>query len=92
MTPRTATLPSRWRKRLIPYLTPGTHGVTAHCLEPHDLWISKAVAGRPKDREFCKALIDRDLVQARTLRRRLKTVSDLNPTIRKRVSEFIHDG
>ena len=24
VTPRTATLPSRWRKRLVPYLTPGT--------------------------------------------------------------------
>lgn len=92
VTPQTATVPAGWRKRLIPYSAPGTHGVTAHCLEPHDLWISKAIAGRPKDREFCRALIDRNLVIARTLRRRLEKVPSLNPTIREHVSNFIPDG
>jgi len=24
----------------------------------HDLWISKAIAGRPKDVEFCRALAE----------------------------------
>ena len=47
VTPQTATLPDGWRNRLIPFITPATNGVTALCLEPHDLWISKAVAGRP---------------------------------------------
>ena len=61
VTPQTAVLPDDWRGRLIPYLTPGANGVTALCLEPHDLWISKAVAGRPKDREFCQALLERSL-------------------------------
>jgi hypothetical protein len=91
VTPQTATLPSGWRKRLIPYSTPATNGVTALCLEPHDLWISKAVAGRPKDREFCKALIERNIVAAKTLRQRLKKVKALNPAIYKRVSSFIID-
>ena len=61
VTPQTAVLPDDWRGRLIPYLTPGANGVTALCLEPHDLLISKAVAGRPKDREFCQALLDQGL-------------------------------
>jgi hypothetical protein len=91
VTPQTATLPSGWRKRLIPYSTPATNGVTALCLEPHDLWISKAVAGRPKDREFCKALIERNIVAAKTLRQRLKKVKGLNPAIYKRASSFIID-
>ena len=91
VTPQTATLPGGWRKRLIPYSTPATNGVTALCLEPHDLWISKAVAGRPKDREFCKALIERNIVAAKTLRQRLKKVKALNPAIYKRVSSFIID-
>jgi hypothetical protein len=91
VTPQTATLPSGWRKRLIPYSTPATNGVTALCLEPHDLWISKAVAGRPKDREFCKALIERNIVAVKTLRQRLKKVKGLNPAIYKRVSSFIID-
>jgi hypothetical protein len=92
VTPLTATLPDGWRGRLIPYLTPGTNGVTALCLEPHDLWISKAVAGRPKDREFCRALIERNLVKAKILHQRLEMIASLNPAVRKQVSGFIEDG
>ena len=75
--------------RLIPFSTPATNGVTALCLEPHDLWISKAVAGRPKDREFCQALLERKLVDVKTLRQRLEKVEDLNPVIRKQISSLI---
>ena len=92
VTPQTATLVDGWRERLIPYLTPGTNGVTALCLEPHDLWISKAVAGRPKDKEFCRALIDRKLVEVKTLHQRLEMIASLNPTVRKQVSGFIENG
>ncbi|MBI1861601.1 MAG: hypothetical protein HYR96_11855, partial [Deltaproteobacteria bacterium] len=41
VTPQTAILPAGWRERLVPFKTEGTQGVTAHCLEAHDLWISK---------------------------------------------------
>lgn len=92
VTPQTATLPRGWRNRLIPFLTPATNGVTALCLEPHDLWLSKAVAGRPKDREFCDALIERNLVEAKTLRQRLGKIKNLNPAIKKQVSSLIADG
>lgn len=92
VTPQTATLPDGWRNRLIPLLTPATNGVMALCLEPHDLWISKAVAGRPKDRKFCKALIERNLVEATTLRQRLEKTKTLNPAIKKQVSNLIPDG
>ena len=81
VTPRTATLPRGWRRRLVRYVSEGTGGVTALCLEIHDLWISKAIAGRPKDREFCEALVARSLVDASTLRKRLKQVVDLDPTV-----------
>jgi hypothetical protein len=63
--------------------------VTALCLEPHDLWISKAVAGRPKDREFCRALIVRDLVEKDLLRARLEMTENLNPAVRKLVLSLI---
>jgi len=92
VTPQTATLADGWRDRLIPYLTPGTNGVTALCLEPHDLWISKAVAGRPKDKEYCRALIDRNLVEVKTLHQRLEMISNINPTVRKQVSGIIENG
>jgi hypothetical protein len=92
VTPQTATLPEGWRNRLIPFLTPATNGVTALCLEPHDLWISKAIAGRPKDKEFCKALIERNLVEAKTLRHRLEETKTLNPAIEKQVTRLISDS
>jgi hypothetical protein len=83
VTPKTATLPDGWRRRLIAYRTPGTKGMTAHCLEPHDLWISKAIACRPKDVEFCRALIKRNIVKEPVLRARLKKVRKLPPDIRR---------
>jgi hypothetical protein len=78
----TAVLPAGWRERLVRFETPGTNGVTAWCLEPHDLWVSKAVAGRPKDLEFCRALLARALVSAERLRERLAQVETLDPRVR----------
>ena len=89
VTPKTAILPDGWKKRLIPFCTPGTNGVTALCLEPHDLWISKAVAGRPKDIEFCKALLKRKMVEPTTLLSRLKKIKHLDPKIRSAVENRI---
>lgn len=74
VTPDTATLPTGWRKRLVAYESPGTNGVRALCLELHDLWLSKAAANRPKDGEFCRALLERKLVAPGTLRKRMRTM------------------
>lgn len=78
----TAVLPAGWRERLVRFETPGTNGVVAWCLEPHDLWVSKAIAGRPKDLEFCQALLDRELVRCDRLRERLAQVVALDPRVR----------
>jgi len=85
----TAVLPAGWRKRLVRYQRPGTAGVVAWCLEVHDLWISKAIAGRPKDLEFCQALLRRKLVQPRLLRGRLSKVRDLDEGVRGAVAARI---
>jgi hypothetical protein len=77
----TARLPSGWRERLVRFETPATGGVTAWCLDLHDLWISKAVAGREKDREFCRALVQRGLVTPDVLRSRLPTVPDVDERV-----------
>lgn len=89
VTPKTAILPNGWKKRLVPFSTQATNGVTALCLELHDLWISKAVASRPKDIEFCKALLKRNLVNAKTLQSRLKKVRNLKSEIRVAVANRI---
>ena len=78
----TAVLPEGWRERLVRFESPGTNGVVAWCLEPHDLWVSKAIAGRPKDLEFCRALLDRALVSGARLRDRLALVAALDPRLR----------
>ena len=87
VTPDTAILARGWKKRLIPYQSPATNGVTALCLEPHDLWVSKAIAGRPRDREFCRALLERGLVDAKTLRTRLGAVNSIDAATRTRIGE-----
>jgi len=78
----TAVLPAGWRERLVRFETPGTNGVVAWCLEPHDLWISKAIAGRHKDVEFCRAVVERNLVNGARLRERLALVDTLDPRVR----------
>lgn len=85
----TAVLPAGWRERLVPFEAPGTNGVTAWCLEPHDLWIAKAVAGRPKDLEFCRALLEGALVTGDQLRDRLALVPDLDARVRAAVAARI---
>lgn len=85
----TAVLPTGWRERLVRFESPSTNGVVAWCLEPHDLWLSKAIAGRPKDLEFCQALVDRSLVTGDELRARLALVAGLDPRVRAAVAARI---
>ena len=85
----TARLPDGWQARLVPFDTPGTRGVTAWCLELHDLWISKAIAGREKDREFCRALVQRGVVMSHVLESRLDAVPALDARVRSVVRGWI---
>lgn len=80
---RTAVLPEGWKDRLVRFESPGTNGVAALCLELHDLWISKAIANRPKDIEFCHALLDLGVVDPVELRARLGLVVDLPASVRQ---------
>jgi hypothetical protein len=92
VTVKTAILPDGWRDRLVPYISPGTNGITALCLDPHDLWISKAIAGREKDKEFCRSLLARRLVNPTTLEQRLLLVSTLDAARRATVLARMQDA
>lgn len=85
----TAVLPHGWENRLIRYETPNTNGVVAWCLEIHDLWISKAVALRSKDVEFCAALVTGNLVDVDTLRLRLEALDGIDDEKRVRIGGLI---
>lgn len=72
----TATLPPGWRARLVPVICDGADGqpeAVGWCLEVHDLWASKAAAGRDKDYEFCGALAAAGCVDGATCRTRIAT-------------------
>jgi hypothetical protein len=65
---RTAVLPEGWESRLVPVPTPAATGL---CLEPHDLLISKYVAGREKDRDYVRTAARHRLADRDTLLERL---------------------
>ncbi len=85
----TAVLPGGWRERLVRFETPATNGVVAWCLEPHDLWLSKAVANRPSDVDFCNALSSAGIVRAEELEKRLANVEELDDALRESIRERI---
>jgi len=85
----TARLPDGWEARLVAFETPATRGVTAWCLELHDLWISKAVAGREKDREFCRALLRIKAIDPAVLHHRIPTVPGLALAVQDRILAWI---
>jgi len=89
VTEATAILPRGWRDRLIRFETPATRGVAALCLEIHDLWIAKAIANRPKDVEFCKALLEARIVDKSILTSRLEAVPSLDEQLEAIVRQRI---
>jgi len=66
----TAVLPSGWRDRLILVSNENTRLIKGWCLEVHDLAISKYVAGREKDLDFCRVLARHDMVSREVLLQR----------------------
>lgn len=81
----TAVLPEGWQNRLVRFQTAGTRGVIAWCLEVHDLWISKMIAGRPKDLEFGQVLLEEGIVEPAELQERLEH-ADIQDPVRKRIA------
>ncbi|XHS76927.1 DUF6036 family nucleotidyltransferase [Burkholderiaceae bacterium UC74_6] len=55
--PSTAILPADWLSRVHRVQNENTDGRVGYCLDLVDLFLSKAWAGRPKDRDFCMAML-----------------------------------
>ncbi|MBS0451889.1 MAG: hypothetical protein JSS14_11300 [Proteobacteria bacterium] len=55
--PSTAVLPEDWQSRVHKVQSGATNLRIGYCLDVVDLFLSKAVANREKDREFCMALM-----------------------------------
>ena len=56
--PETAILPAGWMNRVHRVQNEATNSRVGYCLDVVDLFMSKAAAGRDKDREFCMALLE----------------------------------
>ncbi|HET9768792.1 MAG TPA: hypothetical protein VFS60_18240, partial [Thermoanaerobaculia bacterium] len=79
---------SGWQERLVPMRNENTRGTLGLCLEPHDLMISKYVAGREKDRAFTRTAATHGLVRREELLARLATL-DLDQQRRELVAAAI---
>ena len=86
---RTAILPQGWQNRLVEVRNENTRGNTGWCLEPHDLVVAKAVAGREKDLRFMAAAARNGLVEQDTLLARLAETA-VNQDLRDSVGARIH--
>jgi hypothetical protein len=84
----TAVLPAGWQQRLIPFIREDAYPSRALCLEPHDLVISKLVAGREKDYTFTTALLRANLIRTTTLHERAQLIERPGAVV-KRVQESI---
>jgi hypothetical protein len=86
----TATLPKGWKARLVNLPVGDTNGVSALCLDPHDLAIAKYVARREKDIVFTRALALRGLIQKPQLLA-LLVKTPIDNESRARIREFIEN-
>jgi hypothetical protein len=80
----TAVLPEGWRDRLVRVSNENTRFIRGWCLEVHDLAIAKYVAGREKDLDFTKALVQHRMLRRDVIEQRLAG-TDVNPEVRERV-------
>lgn len=72
----TAVLPAGWMERLVEIRNDNTRQVTARCLDPHDLAVSKLVAGREKDLEFLIEMSRNRMLDEATVLERIRRIPD----------------
>jgi hypothetical protein len=75
--PETARLPHDWRSRLVELKNENTQGVTGLCLSLADLAISKLAAGRPKDLDYVRCLLNHHLVEASSILELAKSMPEI---------------
>jgi hypothetical protein len=85
----TAVLPTGWRDRLVVFAGESTQPGRGFCLDPHDLVISKLVAGRAKDFVFAAALLSARLIDPDTLLQRAALLPTV-PAVQRRVQDWVN--
>jgi hypothetical protein len=91
----TVVLPEGWRPRLVKVQNDNTAGTsgdtqfTGWCLEPHDLCAAKLCAGREKDLNFVRALIEANLVDRVLIVERLGMVDRSSSATAQRAMSWL---
>ncbi len=84
-----AMLPKGWQDRTVSVCDPiATHGKTGLCIEVHDLAASKLAAYREKDRDFVRMLLIENMIEAKILLERIRTMR-LGKQLRNRLAAWI---
>ncbi|MCG8469550.1 MAG: hypothetical protein MJB57_15315 [Gemmatimonadetes bacterium] len=84
-----ATLPDGWESRTTRVSHEvGTRGNVGHCIEAHDLAVSKLVAFREKDRAYVRTLLAEGLLDVDTLSDRLRHTA-LDDDTRSRLTAWV---
>lgn len=71
----TATLPNGWKERLVIVQNQNTGGGAGLCLEPHDLAASKLAAGREKDIDFVRIMLEEHMLNIHELEKRIRSLT-----------------
>jgi hypothetical protein len=77
--PANAILPKRWESRTIQFQSEYTKGAQGHCLEKHDLAVSKLARGEPKDLKFVSELLKKNLLIPKEIEERILLVDPSQP-------------
>lgn len=91
----TAVLPDGWRARLTHWDLQSSLPANPWFLDPHDLALSKLVAGREKDNAFVDALLRNQLLEVQILRERAEQLPPgLAESVVKRIRAWLdfYDG
>lgn len=86
--PGTAKLPRGWQTRLVRVDNLNTQPGKGLCLEPHDLALSKYAAGREKDLDFTRVMIEAGMLDKGILLKRLPAMDlgeSLKPLMKGRI-------
>lgn len=84
-----ARAPEGWQARCYPLESPNTNGIIGHCMHPADLFLAKAMAGRPKDVPFLDAMIEHGLVQEKTIQHLIPKIPGCTPQELKNLAESV---
>ena len=83
--PESATLASGWESRLAKAATPAMNGAVVYGLSPEDLAYAKLAAGREKDIDFVRGMIQHGIVPQVSVGRLIGSCPD--PQLHTRLSE-----